>query len=230
MRAVCGLSQGTGVEQANFFHATHREGNAEAPTNKANTWNPFTARSAQESKSASFVIRQTIDAVEEAELPAGWSKEAKANFRWTEDTHAFAISTEDGKHNQGKVLCFRCKDAEEKAWMIALLLREAEQARAAFIKQHRWADARAAVLRFLETSPVQMLMTFLIVAAFGLTVLEAQLRPAEDSDTYNVLATVELALTIAFVIELIANLFAHWLWAFFSNGWLVFDFVIVSLR
>ena len=73
-------------------------------------------------------------------------------------------------------------------------------------------------------------MTVLIFVAFVVTVLETQLRPQEGGETYMVLYYIDMALTIAFVFELMLNLFANWFLAFWTNGWYILDFLIVSLN
>lgn len=165
----------------------------------------------------------------EDSLPMGWSREARSNFEWTEGTHAFTIHTEEGKHNHGKVFCFRCKGAIENDRMIALLKHEGSRARVAFIQENRWTNARAAAGKFAEHPIMQVFMTFLIFAAFAVTVIEAQLRPQKGGVTYMVLYYIDMALTVVFVFELAINLFAHWFLAFWKNGWYIFDLLIVSL-
>ena len=39
----------------------------------------------------------------------------------------------------------------------------------------------------------------------------------------------EITFTIAFLLELLWNLFSNWLWRFLENGWSIFDALIVSV-
>ena len=61
--------------------------------------------------------------------------------------------------------------------------------------------------------------------------MQGNLANADGSPT-NVkifLDNLNFVLTIVFIVELLANLYAHWLIEFITNSWSVFDLIVVTL-
>ena len=81
----------------------------------------------------------------------------------------------------------------------------------------------------------QNAVAVLIVANFALRIVDAELKPEEQSEQLQtILDEAEDAFTFFFVIELFMNMFAHWTFkeesctpVFFHDGWNIFDFVVV---
>ena len=83
---------------------------------------------------------------------------------------------------------------------------------------------------------LQVTVAILIVLNFVCNAYEAQmngfLTNADGSPTSDAqfLEKVDVAFTVVFTFELACNLFAHLFWEFVSNGWCMFDFIVVSIR
>jgi len=108
--------------------------------------------------------------------------------------------------------------------------------------QHAWETAlftasnlgaighfRLKVEIFASKGLFQSLMVLFILGNFVLNVVQAELKLVEGTYWAEVLDSIEVTLTILFAIELSINMFALWFWRFWSDGWFVFDFIVVSL-
>jgi len=74
----------------------------------------------------------------------------------------------------------------------------------------------------------QVLVAVLIVSNFVINVCEKQMDP--DRNTYNEFwDNAELFFNIVFALELFLNMYGFWWRPFWSSGWNVFDFVVVSV-
>jgi len=82
--------------------------------------------------------------------------------------------------------------------------------------------------RFYNSVQVQVLVAVLITANFATNIVEKELDPAGQEHA-NVFKMVELCYNIAFTIELLVNLYAHWFWKFWSSKWNLFDVVVVTI-
>jgi voltage-gated sodium channel len=69
------------------------------------------------------------------------------------------------------------------------------------------------------------------VQNFGSSIAEAQIDTGSNSEREQeaLFSKVDLILTLAFTVELVLNAFANWLRPFITNGWSIFDFLIVTL-
>lgn len=74
----------------------------------------------------------------------------------------------------------------------------------------------------------QVFVAILIASNFLFNIVEKQVDP--DGSAYPVLwENAELFFNIIFALELSLNLYGFWCWPFWSSGWNVFDFVVVSV-
>jgi len=86
---------------------------------------------------------------------------------------------------------------------------------------------QARVRRAYLWHPVQFGIAAVIFANFVTTAIDKQMRPADGSPTALAIANAEIFFAAVFGLELIANLYAHWLRPFFSSAWNWFDLFIV---
>jgi voltage-gated sodium channel len=95
--------------------------------------------------------------------------------------------------------------------------------------------SREAMRALFESNGLQMFIAFLIVANFAVNAFEAQMTGKLENDdgspgnTAKVLEKIDIAFTVVFTIELAGNLYAHLFWDFVTDGWCLFDFVIVAV-
>ena len=79
----------------------------------------------------------------------------------------------------------------------------------------------------------QIIVAILIFANFLTNAFEAQVNhdlrnpDGSPSDTAAVLAKLDLIFTMIFTLELLVNMYAHLLYDFVTDGWSLFDFVVV---
>jgi len=76
---------------------------------------------------------------------------------------------------------------------------------------------------------VQLVVAFLIFTNFSMEILDAQLRPKAGSPLKRMFESFDLFFIIIFTFELIWNMYGHWFYLFWSDGWNVFDFIIVAV-
>ena len=97
---------------------------------------------------------------------------------------------------------------------------------------HRRGSARwyqALSRRYYETHAAQLVVAALIAANFAVSLVQAQVSTRASAADVLVFAGFEWFFTVAFTIELVWNMLSHWCFAFWSSGWNLFDFVIVSI-
>jgi len=93
--------------------------------------------------------------------------------------------------------------------------------------EHFWAfQPRAS--EFYNSKRCQVSVAVLIFANFIANVIEKEIDPGGDSHkgTFEVF---EYTFNIAFTIELVVNMYAHWFWKFWLSSWNLFDFFIVGV-
>ena len=95
--------------------------------------------------------------------------------------------------------------------------------------------SRLAVRAAFQTTAVQVFVAILIVLNFFVNAYEAQMADKllnEDGslgEAAKLLETVDVAFTTVFTLELIFNMYAHLVWDFVTDGWCIFDFIIVTV-
>jgi len=84
------------------------------------------------------------------------------------------------------------------------------------------------VSKFYNSNSIQIAVACLIAANFLTNIVEKEIDPVGDrySSTF---AGFELFYNICFTLELVINMYAHWLRPFWSSNWNVFDVVVVSI-
>ena len=145
----------------------------------------------------------------------------------------FSITTEpSGLKGQIK-LHFRASEAHADSreianWIheLAGLIRQEEQRN---ISRKKFEAIQQISLNMFEKPLTRWLFAGLILMSFLSDVAQAQYQPEPGSDLHQTLQVLEVTFTVAFLLELLWNLFANWLWPFLENGWSIFDAVIVGV-
>mmetsp|Transcript_21259 Transcript_21259/g.48808 ORF Transcript_21259/g.48808 Transcript_21259/m.48808 type:complete len:579 (-) Transcript_21259:171-1907(-) len=83
------------------------------------------------------------------------------------------------------------------------------------------------VRNIYTSTPCQVLVAILIFGNFAANATQFQLVPKEGSSEETLFFIIDLIFSVLFTLELAVNLFAHWLTPFISDGWNVFDFIVV---
>ena len=70
----------------------------------------------------------------------------------------------------------------------------------------------------------------IILLNFILNLAEAELSVSEESTQLeHAFFIIEMIFMAFFLIEVVMNMYIHWFWAFWTNLWNVFDFIVVSV-
>ena len=92
-----------------------------------------------------------------------------------------------------------------------------------------WLAFQGRLQKWYNNNIIQALVGLLIVGNFMLTATQLQLQPEEGSAQWNYFETGDLIFTLVFAVELVINLTAHWCAPFWSDGWNIFDFIVVTI-
>jgi hypothetical protein len=92
-----------------------------------------------------------------------------------------------------------------------------------------WLAFQGRLQKWYNNNIIQALIGLLIVGNFMLTATQLQLQPEEGSAQWNYFETGDLIFTLVFAAELVINLTAHWWAPFWSDGWNIFDFIVVTI-
>lgn len=87
---------------------------------------------------------------------------------------------------------------------------------------------QAKVQRMYDAPVCQCAVATIIFLNFFVSAAEAQLLP-EDDLGINIFFGFEVTFNVIFLVELIANMYANFLWQFWNNSWNVFDVLIVAV-
>jgi len=74
---------------------------------------------------------------------------------------------------------------------------------------------------------IQILVAVVILMNFITAAIQAQILPEENSPTDRIFLAFEYFYVYAFLIELMINMYGHYLWEFWKSAWNWFDFLIV---
>jgi hypothetical protein len=134
---------------------------------------------------------------------------------------------EDG-HNSGRATVLRAEtlDARDK-WMTCIEQaqnRALERQNAAEDPIRRW---QRQARNFYGSSTTQVLIGLVIMASYIASILNSQFLPTPGSAEDSFFKHLEIAFTVIFALELGLNAFGYWMWAFLSDGWSVFDAIVV---
>jgi hypothetical protein len=148
--------------------------------------------------------------------------------------HIVQIRTVEDGQNSGRTYYLNCETAEAcSAWTRALQAGADEAELAHHAGPSLLIRARRHVRRLYNHDATQFLVGGLILVSFAVNIAQAELQLPPGSDARRqadaVLDTLEIVITALFAFELALNLFAHWFWRFFSDGWCLFDLVVIAL-
>ena len=149
------------------------------------------------------------------------------------------IGTVEGGHNSGKNYVHRIANEDAQAWYELIhrqvrLAKEASRQRKIEEKYgtSRYSMYRAIVHRAYTSNTFQYSVAFVIVFAFFLDMVEAQILPARDSIEFHQMFVIDIVITTLFTIELCINIFAHsnhGFRPFYLRLWNWFDVTIVAV-
>ena len=144
----------------------------------------------------------------------------------------FAIHPLHGGVNSGKPCIMKAGTAEEaQKWAseISRLVTAAKQEQEDNENKEMGPlhVARKSARRLYNSVAVQIATGTIILASYMAALAGSQILPEPDSAQYRQLGALEWFFTVMFTTELLLNMFAHWFWEFFDDGWNVFDFVVV---
>lgn len=78
---------------------------------------------------------------------------------------------------------------------------------------------RLAVQRSYDSNMTQMGISLVLIANFIISIVQSELTAGMDDDLIQQFDNIDMAFTIAYSLELLINIYAHWFWAFFCSGW-----------
>ena len=114
-------------------------------------------------------------------------------------------------------------------------MERAKQREFTFTPFERFQHTRMWVKKMFQSFPFQAAVAVLLVGNFAANAFQAQIKGDLIDDEGNptqvakTLETMDLCFTGVFTVELIFNMYAHLWWEFVSDGWCMFDFVVVSV-
>ena len=97
------------------------------------------------------------------------------------------------------------------------------------IKRRQFEKVQRRSKDLFERPLTRWLFALLIFASYMSDVLSAQYLPTQGSSFYAALMALEYVFTFLFLFELAWNLFSNWLYPFLSDGWSLFDCLVVSV-
>ncbi|EKX39507.1 hypothetical protein GUITHDRAFT_114473 [Guillardia theta CCMP2712] len=147
------------------------------------------------------------------------------------DSFTFEVHTREESESCGRVYVFRSFDEKETDDWVKMIDEQAKLSMDSALHDRlgEFERMRYKIAMFYDSNPVQSVVAFLITINFLANAAQSELLPKEGSSMANFFAVLDDLFTILFTIELGLNLISHWFWPFISDGWSVFDFVIVSI-
>eukprot|EP00960_Hanusia_phi_P075152 768380-Hanusia_phi.AAC.4 len=146
----------------------------------------------------------------------------------------FKVSTTKDGYNSGHTYIFQTHSESECQDWISTITELAEVALNKWKKKHRIQRLQARLSLFYNSKRMQVVVAVLIALNFASTATLLQMRPELNEEPYDPqvlqwLEQIDQIFTILFTIELLLNIAAHWFKAFVSNGWNLFDALIISI-
>ena len=118
--------------------------------------------------------------------------------------------------NGGRIYTFRLANEYENARWAALLI-DAQKAAHNAALGTTLARAREAAQRFCQHAVTQVFFGLVIVTAFAVSLVDAELMPSATSPLARTISVVETIVASVFIFELALNLFAWWFWPFLGT-------------
>lgn len=145
------------------------------------------------------------------------------------DVKVFEIRTEELGMNGGKRFRFRANTTDEAHRLVDKLKGMIYTAIETHARLTKYEKSKQAVRKLFWSTPFQLFVAMLIFANFLFNIAQNQPVPEEGGATEKMFENVDLAFTIVFTIELVINAYGNWAAPFFSNGWSMFDLLVVSV-
>lgn len=134
----------------------------------------------------------------------------------SECTHIFRVDRDDEAEEWVSVINFAVKAAIEHMEFERVLQGVRERCRIVYCAR-----------------PTQLALALLIVINFVVDAWETQVTPPEfmdNEDRGNMFYWCDIFFSTVFALEVAFNIFAHWFYPFFSDGWNLFDLAVVSVN
>ena len=156
--------------------------------------------------------------------------ENQSEVKQEEHRQYFEVRTVVGSFNNGRTYTLKATTREEHdEWVkvigdtIAAAKKEVERER-----YRTWPQrVQLKVRKAFNTDSTQLATALLIVANFCINVIEFELLPEEGTARARLFNALDVVFNYLFLVELVFNMAAHWFYDFFTNGWSLFDFVVV---
>jgi len=162
-------------------------------------------------------------------VPTGFSAAARTNYLAEEDTRAFVFNTIADGHNNGRTFVFRANSETSLDRWLGKMQECSTSEIDLYNRKHYWEQLQLRARALMQSTPVQVIVGLFIFASWIVTVAESQVRPQDETTISSVFETIDLSFTCVFTIELLANIVCYWFVPFLQDGWLMFDFVVVSV-
>ena len=145
----------------------------------------------------------------------------------------FEITTVQDGYNHGRKYQFRGSmldgsDIEIWVKVIKDASKRARDEKANLVERSCGETVIAHARALRENNYVQLAFGLAICLSFILSVLAAELRPADGSQTARALDYCDWVLTGIFVVELLINFLADFFFGFFKSPWNLFDLIVVT--
>jgi len=143
--------------------------------------------------------------------------------------YAISIHTE----RFGRTYYLRSKSQQDKdEWMkaIAEAIAEAQEER---VRQMQLTARRLFKLKLrkaYDSECCQSLIAVFLVTNFVINVYDSETQHENGTQGRQILDLLESVFGLIYTVELAVNMYTHWFWQFFSNGWCVFDFIVVMMN
>eukprot|EP00291_Cryptomonas_curvata_P001428 CAMPEP_0172199686 /NCGR_PEP_ID=MMETSP1050-20130122/28837_1 /TAXON_ID=233186 /ORGANISM="Cryptomonas curvata, Strain CCAP979/52" /LENGTH=805 /DNA_ID=CAMNT_0012876759 /DNA_START=463 /DNA_END=2881 /DNA_ORIENTATION=- len=138
----------------------------------------------------------------------------------------FNLVTKASGFNCGRTYSFRVADNDKdlSLWINNLKKLMKLAMRPSVVKR-----LQTKVKALVNSSPFQQFFAVLIAANYVSNVIQAEMTVDPGSAADSTFNNLDLFFTLIFAVELGLGMFAHWFWAFFSDGWSLFDLVVVGV-
>ena len=152
----------------------------------------------------------------------------------TEKLYIIQIRTVPGGHNSGRDYFFRTDAEQEGVNLISLVKSSTLKAMEAKTKRENDKIGKLRVLQQrlrgrYENPWTERVTALIIMLNFAVCIAQAQMNVQPDSPEAQFFDRCDVAFTAVFGFELAVNLASNWFRRFWSNGWCIFDFVVVVI-
>ena len=137
---------------------------------------------------------------------------------------------EDAESFSGRALVLQAKTPGERAEWLSVLSADVKRAKEAVKgKKDLLTRCRHKVYKIYHSHQAQCFVGLVIMASYATAIAASQMLPEKGSAEANTFYILEVVFTIIFAAELLVNAFGSWFWDFITDGWSVFDAIVVAI-